>query len=129
MIFGSVEVTDKGVVTHRDTYLFPLSVVSVRRPLLVPGVLIGGGLVGFVFTFSHLLWIKEMAFLLTVGVGAIVVGKKLGQLQLLSMTLRGSELSGAVFGTYQALNKVRASISEKLEQSQTQSGGGGHGLV
>ena len=42
MIFGSVSLNENAVVTHRDSYLLKsLSVVSVRRVFLAPGILFG----------------------------------------------------------------------------------------
>lgn len=47
MILGSVNITQRAVSTHRDSYLLEnLSVVSVHRPFLASAVIIGGGLAG-----------------------------------------------------------------------------------
>ena len=116
MIFGSISVTDKSVDTHRDSYLIEqLSVVSVRRPFMAGALLIGGSLTAFVVRFNDLLYMREVATLSTIGFLLLAVGWRLGQLQLLSRDLRGSELSGVVYGDAGRLNRIRRQIVRAIQ--------------
>ncbi|MCB9942444.1 MAG: hypothetical protein H6851_02300 [Geminicoccaceae bacterium] len=111
MILGSVTIDGHAVHTHRDSYLLTaLTVVSVRRPLLAGSVLLAAGCGGFAWSFADLLFENEIRAL---GVAAGIVltaGLLTGQLKLLSRDLRGSELSGAVWGTYRHLGRIRREI-------------------
>ena len=115
MIIGSVEVNKNAVVTHRDSYLLTnLSVVSVRRPFLAGATLLGGAFVGFGMAFGDLLYNHEITTISAVSIAAILAGSQVGQLSLLSRDLRGSELSGAVWGRYSNLQTVRSDIVTAL---------------
>ena len=111
MIFGSISVDRDGVTTHKDSYVLDhLTVVSVRRPLLGPGLMIGGGFLAFCNAFGDLLYAEEILIFLGAGAVALFAGLWLGQLKLLSRDLRGSELSGAIWGSYRRLNRERRKI-------------------
>ena len=115
MILGSVNITKRAVSTHRDSYLLEnLSVVSVRRPFLPGTIIIGGGLAGFALGFADLLYVHELVVLAGLLVMALVFGMQAGQLKLLSRDLRGSELSGAIWGQYAELNQIRMQIIDAL---------------
>lgn len=112
MIFGTVEVTATSVDTHRDSYLLEqLTVVSVRRPAWTAGLLASGSLAAFWIGCFDLLYPGEIAVLGTLSAVALLTGWHLGQLKLLSRDLRGSELSGAIFGQYADLNRLRRKIA------------------
>ena len=120
MIFGSISVTDKSVDTHRDSYLIEqLSVVSVRRPFMAGALVIGGGLTAFVVRFNDLLYLREVATLSTIGLLLLVAGWRLGQLQLLSRDLRGTELSGVVYGDASKLNRIRRQIVRAIQDHKS----------
>lgn len=115
MILGSVTVNKNAVVTHRDSYLLTnLSVVSVRRPFLAGAVLLSGAFLGFGMAFADLLYNHEIATISVVSIAAILAGSQVGQLLLLSRDLRGSELSGAVWGRYSSLQTIRTDIVTAL---------------
>lgn len=115
MIFGTVTVDGEAVTTHRDSYVLAhLTVVSVRRPLLGIVLPIGAGFVGFAAAFGDLLYADEIGFFLGAAALALIAGLWLGQLKLLSRDLRGSELSGAVWGSHRSLQTVRNRIVRAL---------------
>lgn len=111
MIFGSLNVDTEAVHTHRDSYLLDqISVVSVRRPFLAMGLLLAGGLALFAIGFGDLLFGGEQVLIWSFMIISLIAGWWIGQLQLLSRDLRGSELMGAVFGAYRVLNDKRRQI-------------------
>ena len=121
MILGFIEIDldARTIHTHRDSYLIDkLTVVSARRPFLAGGVMLGGGMAGFAAVFGDLLYPHEIALIGSVGVAALVAGLQVGQLSLLSRDLRGSELSGAVWGRYAAVNKARRDIARAVTASR-----------
>lgn len=116
MIFGSILVTDTGVETHRDSYLLAhLTVVSTRRPFFAGAVLCATGLTGFCLAFADLLYAHELILLVSLAAMLLIVGRSLGQLQLLSRDLRGTELSTAIFGTYRHLTRIRREITAAMQ--------------
>lgn len=111
MIFGTLIIDGEALHTHRDTYLVKgLSVISVRRPFLPIGATIAAGAGGFGAAYADLLWSGELAAIAALSTAALVAGLKVGQLNLLSRDLRGSELMGAIYGTYGHLNRLRREI-------------------
>ena len=119
MILGSINITKRAVSTHRDSYLLEnLSVVSVRRPFLPGASIIGGGLAGFALAFADLLYAHELTLLAGSLVVALLFGLQAGQLKLLSRDLRGSELSGAIWGQYARLNQIRMQIITALSSDR-----------
>lgn len=120
MIFGSVDVTATSVDTHRDSYLLEqLTVVSVRRPLWVTGMMTSITLAAFGIGFFDLLFPGELAVLSTLSTTALLIGWQLGQLKLLSRDLRGSELSGAILGQYTDLNRLRREIAAAVSRQSS----------
>jgi hypothetical protein len=115
MIISSVSVDGNSVNTHRDSYLLSsLSVVSVRRPFLGGAILLGGSFLGFGGVFIDLLYPMEIIMISTLSILAIFAGAQIGELKLLSRDLRGSELSGVIWGQYSDLNQVRTKIVKQL---------------
>lgn len=116
MIFGYVRVEGAAVNTHRDSYLLAgLSVVSTRRPFLGAALLLGASFCAYGLAFIDLLYPSEIATIFGVSIAFVLVASQVGQLSLLSRDLRGSELSGVIWGHYGALNKVRSDIVQKLD--------------
>lgn len=122
MIFGSLSIDDGAVQTHRDSYLLKhLTVVSVRRPLLGAALLLALGGGSFALAFADLLHAHEIKSI-ALGCGAMLIaGFWLGQLKLLSRDLRGSELSGAVWGSYGRLNLERRRITNAMRATDGES--------
>ena len=117
MIIGRIVIDHNGgaVHTHRDSYLLDnLSVVSVRRPLLPAGAMLGIGLAGFAISFGDLLYLHELLVIAGAAGLALAFGIQAGQLKLLSRDLRGSELAGVVWGQYRHLNHIRRDIAVAL---------------
>ncbi len=123
MIIGSCEVNEdkRCVETHRDTYLFEtLTVVSVRKPFLAGGLLFGLAFIGFCAAFFDLLYASEILIIAACALAALFFGFETAQLKLLSRDLRGSEISGAVWGRSSALNKKRSDIAAAIAKQRTQ---------
>ncbi|WP_299961517.1 hypothetical protein [uncultured Roseobacter sp.] len=115
MIFGKIDITPKAVETHRDSYkIDQLSVVGVRRAFLPFGAMMAVGGSAFGWQFFDLLYPNERIGLAIFVSVAALVGFCLGHLQLLSRDLRGSELRGAVWGTYGHLNRIRRQIMNAM---------------
>ncbi|MCQ0989586.1 hypothetical protein [Jiella marina] len=111
MIFGTVSIDGHAVHTHRDTYrIADLSVFSVRRPFLAVGATIAAGTAAFGVAHADLLYPSEWLAIVGVSVVSLACGLTLGQLKLLSRDLRGTELTGAIYGTYGHLNRVRKEV-------------------
>jgi hypothetical protein len=112
MIFGSLHIDREAVHTHRDSYVLDaLTVFSVRRPFLPMGGMIAVGLMCFGLAFFDLLFAHELLIIAGVSAASLWIGWTVGQLQLLSRDLKGSELSGAIYGTYHHLNAARREIA------------------
>jgi hypothetical protein len=114
MILGFIQVDVQGgsLHTHRDSYrLDQLTVVSVRRPFLMGGLVFSLGLGGFAIGFADLLFVHEIATVVVAAVVLLVLGWQVGQLKLLSRDLRGSELVDAIWGRYAPLNRFRLQIA------------------
>lgn len=119
MMIGYARVSGGMLETHRDSYtLASLTVVSTRRPFLVPVVTLSAACCGFALSFLDLLYLNEIAALLAGSGIAMVIASQVGQLRLLSRELNGNELSGAVWGQIADLNKVRSAIAGKLDTSR-----------
>ncbi len=120
MIVGYVHISENSVSTHRDSYLLSaLTVVSTRRPFLGGAVLLSGYFCGCALAFANLLYFHEVIAIIVVSAVAIFLSAQIGQLSLLSRDLRGSELSGAVWGQYSSLNQVREKIVNRLDLLQS----------
>lgn len=119
MIFGALSIDSRAVQTHRDSYLLDrLTVISVRRLCLAPAILFALGLGGFAIAFADLLYASEVWGILIACTAFLGIGFWLGQLTLLSRDLRGSELSGAVWGSYRRLNAERRAIVAAMRDAQ-----------
>lgn len=111
MIFGSLSVDHQAVHTHRNSYLLDtLTVIAVHRPLLPLGAVMALGVGGFGLAFHNILYGHELGLIFVICLLAVTIGWSLGQLQLISRDLRGTEQMGAVFGSYQHLNALRHEI-------------------
>ncbi|NDW06482.1 hypothetical protein [Jiella pacifica] len=120
MIFGTVTIDGHAVHTQKDTYrIADLSVFSVRRPFLAVGATVAAGTAAFGFVHADLLYLSECLAIGSVSVVSLIGGLMIGQLQFLSRDLRGSELAGAIYGTYGHLNRVRKEVFSVQRSLQT----------
>jgi len=117
MIIGTINVTEDAVITHRDSYLLnSLTVISVRRPVLVPLAMVALSGAAFGLAFSDLLFPMEI-----IGIGIFVsvaslIGLQVGQLKLVSRDLKNTELSSAIWGRYHALQNHRHEIVDGVRR-------------
>ena len=119
MVFGSVTVTSRAVETNRDSYLLEnLSVISTRRPYLGAAMFFTLGFGGFAVAFADLLYVHEMRMIIAACAIILVGALWLGQLKLLSRDLRGSELSGVIWGSYRHLNRIRRDVVVALHHPE-----------
>ena len=127
MIFGNFQLTDNAIHTHNDSYVLTnITTVSARRPFLGASMLLASLITLFGLAFLDLLYLSELLVLASLIGGLLVAGFSLGQLQLLSRDLKGSELATAIWGTYQHLNSIRREIADAVNGSalrEDQSGG------
>lgn len=121
MILGTITITNDVVTTHRDSYLLgSLTVVSVRRPILIPSLMVGLSGAAFGLAFADLLFMSEIAAIGIIASGAIFLGIQLGQLKLVSRDLKNTELSSAVWGQYHDLQHHRHAIVEGVRNFKSQ---------
>ncbi|MEO1222243.1 MAG: hypothetical protein AAFY42_12995 [Pseudomonadota bacterium] len=129
MIVGFVNLDADSVNTHRDSYLLKnLTVVSVRRPFFAAGLLFGIGALSFVTAFSDLLYLHEMAVMTALAAFCLLSGYGIAQLKLISRETKGTELAGAVWGSYPALQTVRQEIVAAIRTLPQPHHGGGVAL-
>lgn len=120
MFAGFVHVEGDTVVTHRDSYILKnVSVVSVRRPLLGPSLLLAGAFLAFGAGFYDLLYPQERAAIAGFCLLAIIGGSQIARLTLLSRDLKGSELSDAIWGSRRRLQQKRAEIVAAIRASRS----------
>ena len=109
MIMGFIDIDplSRAIHTHRDSYLLDtVTVVSVRRPLLAGGVVTAVGVGGFGIIFLDLLFpIEIVCRHRDSNHGACGWDWHRTAAAAFRADLRGSELSGAVWGSYGALNR------------------------
>lgn len=118
-ILGYVSIDSEAVHTHRDSYILSsLTVVSVRRPLLAGAFVFASGFGAFGAGFADILYAHEITVIVGGSIGALIAGMWTGQLKLLSRDLRGSELAGAIWGSYRDLNQVRADIVHAIRSAK-----------
>jgi len=112
MNFNTAKIRGNTLVTHRTGYqLDSITAADVQRPLLSMSVVPAIGGCAFCFAFSDILYPVEIASIIGCVVTIIVVGARIGQLKLVSRDLRGSELSGAVWGSIRHLKSIHAEIT------------------
>ena len=71
----------------------------------------------FSASFIDLLYAGEVITISIASVLILFLGWWLGQLRLLSRDLRGTELSGVVWGSYRHLNRVRFGIVSAMHEA------------
>ena len=129
MIAGSYQITDSAIITHKDSYrLATITTVSVRRPFLPAAVIFGLGGACFLIAFFDLLYLHERVWIAGSMIGFFGFSLACGQIHLLSRDLKGSELSGMLFGTFGHLNRLRRAIdaAKSAQDAQAPQPGGTH---
>lgn len=117
MIFGKFNISGNAVHTHNNSYILSnITTISARRLFLAPGLMIGALTLAFGISFFDLLTLSEVVFLITAAGLCIYLGLWLGQLQLPSRDLRGSELGTAIWGSYHHLNQIRRQVADAVNR-------------
>lgn len=115
MIFGQLHISENVVHTHNDSYILSnITAVSARRPFLSSGILAAGLICVFGVAFADLLYPGEIVFIVASAAASLLIGFWLGQLQLLSRDLRGTELAAAIWGSYRHLNRIRRQVANAV---------------
>jgi len=117
MIFGDFHLSDNAIHTHNDSYVLSnITTVSARRPFLGASFMLSMLIMLFALSFIDLLFVHELVIIASSILTLLFLGFWLGQLQLLSRDLRGSELGTAVWGSYEHLNRIRREIADAVNQ-------------
>ncbi len=120
MIFGKLDIGQKTLTTHNDTYVLSgISVISTRRPFLSAGLMISALSALFIVSFSNILFVGEIITLTGLSAISLWVGICIGQLRLISRDLAGSPVADAVYGTYRHLNRCRPVIADAIDRAKT----------
>lgn len=119
MLLGKAQIAGDMLETHITTYMIAhVTAVSVSRPFLPLGATICLGVGGFAIAYLDLLLPSERLFIAGLCVVAVVLGWKIGRLELISRDLNGSPQAFAVYGTHGDLNARRKQIA-RTKQSLT----------
>ena len=115
MIFGDFHLSNNAIHTHNDSYVLSnITTVSARRPFLGASFMLAFLLALFCWAFFDLFYASELLVIASI-IGAVLFGGfSLGQFQLLSRDLKGSELSTAIWGSYQHLNNIRREVADAI---------------
>lgn len=128
MTFGKLILHETQLETSNDFYqLSAIRVVSVRRPFLTAGLMIGGLLSSFAASFWDLLYDGERWLLLALIAASRLGGWTTGQLRLVSRELVGSPLAEAIYGTYRHLRRESGRIAKAAEAARNSESGNGDG--
>lgn len=119
MNFNTAKIQNKTLVTHRSSYLLSsISAADVQRPILSIALAPAIGSCAFCWAFRDILYPVEIASIASGVIALLVVGTRIGQLKLVSRDLRGSELSGAVWGSTKHLKSIHAEITRVWESKE-----------
>jgi hypothetical protein len=121
MNFNTAKIQNNTLVTHRTVYLLnSITAADVQRPLLSISVVPAFGSCAFCWAFSDILYPIEIASIIGGVIASLVGSARIGQLKLISRDLRGSELSGAVWGSTKHLKAIHAKIISVWESKEAQ---------
>ena len=105
---------------NRSIQLATLESVRVSRPLFLAALALSGGLVGFGLLFGDLLYVREIVFLSSVGLGFLVLAWKVGHLTIYSK-LTGAKGWSVIYWV-RPLRQMHSAVESALETS-ARSGG------
>ena len=117
MIFGTANIIEGsngscGLETSNDNYpLTPNTSISVLRPFRASGIGIAVQLLVFGFAFNDIHYPVELWFIAGSATAAFLAGNTLANLILINRELQGSGQSGALWGTYRHLNRLRKDLA------------------
>lgn len=119
MNFNTAKIKNNTLVTHRSSYLLDsITAADVQRPLLSISLVPAIGSCAFCIAFRDILYPAEIATIIGGVIALLAGGARIGQLKLVSRDLRGSELSGAVWGSIKHLKSVHAEITRVWESKE-----------
>lgn len=119
MNFNTAKIKNNTLVTHRSGYLLDsITAADVQRPLLSISLVPAIGGCAFCFAFRDILYPAEIATIIGSAIVLLAGGACIAQLKLVSRDLRGSELSGAVWGSTKHLKSIHAEITRVWESKE-----------
>ncbi|AXX97824.1 hypothetical protein [Profundibacter amoris] len=119
MNFNTAKIKNNTLVTHRSSYLLDsITAADVQRPLLSISLVPVIGSCAFCFAFRGILFPDEIAIIIGSATALLIGAARIGQLKLVSRDLRGSELSGAVWGSTKHLKSIHAEITRVWESKE-----------
>ncbi len=112
MFFDTAKIRGNTLVTHRSSFLLDrITAADVQRPLLSMSAIPVAGAYAFCIAFMDILYAGEIATVIGGAIACLIGGASIGQLKLVSSDLRGSEVSGAVWGSYRHLKSIHQEIT------------------
>ena len=119
MFFDTAKIQGNMLGTHRSIFLLDrITAADVSRPLLSMAAIPAVGAFAFTLGFADILYVGEIFIILGSAIAWLIVGANIGQLKLVSSDLRGSEVSGAVWGSYRHLKNIHHQITRVWEDKE-----------
>ena len=112
MFFDTARIKGNTLLTHRSSFLLErITAADIQRPLLSISIIPAMGGCTFCLAFMDILYAGEIVTIIGGIVATLICTASVGQLKLVSGDLRGSEVSGAVWGRYRHLKSIHQDIT------------------
>lgn len=112
MFIDTARIQGNSLATHRSSFLLDrITAADVQRPLLSISAIPATGACAFCVAFADILYTGEIVAVVCVVAIALMAGASVGQLKLVSSDLRGSDVSGAIWGSYRHLQDIHSQIN------------------
>lgn len=119
MIFDTAKIEGRTLTTHRSRFLLDrITASDVQRPLLSIAIVPSIGAFAFTVGFGDILYAGEIATILGGTMAWVLLSAGIGQLKLVSSDLRGSEVFGAVWGSYRHLKSIHRDITRVWDDKE-----------
>ncbi|MGH1330688.1 MAG: hypothetical protein ACRBBK_07385 [Paracoccaceae bacterium] len=119
MFLDTAKIDGRTLTTHRSRFLLDrITASDVQRPLLSMASVPTIGATAFTVGFADILYAGEIVALLGSACAWVLLSASIGQLKLVSSDLRGSEVSGAVWGSYRHLKSIHHDITRVWDDKE-----------